>query len=74
MSNTEIYSFIILNVGGIMKDIPGGELDRSFIKWDTSRELYEAASRAVNENRAERYASVKDFYEAWLKMSNTEKI
>ena len=64
----------VFNMGAIAFTLLGGELDRSFIKWDASRELYEVASRAVNENRAERYASVKDFYEAWLKMSNTEKI
>ncbi|EJS68929.1 serine/threonine protein kinase [Bacillus cereus] len=64
----------VFNMGAIAFTLLGGELDRSFIKWDASRELYEVASRAVNENRAERYASVKEFYEAWLKMSNTEKI
>ena len=35
--------------------------DRSFTKWEASRDLYEIAYRAVNENRTERYASVKEF-------------
>ncbi|MEC2520612.1 serine/threonine protein kinase, partial [Bacillus cereus] len=32
------------------------------------------AYRAVNDNRAERYASVTEFYEAWLKAADAEKI
>ena len=52
----------------------GGEKDRSFIKWEASKELYEVAYRAVNANRAERYASVIEFYEAWLKAANAERI
>ncbi len=34
------------------------------------RDLYEIAYRAVNENRTERYASVKEFYEEWVNVSN----
>ena len=41
--------------------ILGGGKDRSFTKWEASRDLYEIAYRAVNEKRTERYASVKNF-------------
>lgn len=60
----------VYNMGAIAFALLGCGQDRSFLKWDASKELYEVAYRAVNENRAERYASVKEFYEAWLKGSN----
>ncbi|PEC22034.1 protein kinase domain-containing protein [Bacillus cereus] len=60
----------VYNMGAIAFALLGCGQDRSFIKWEASKELYEIAYRAVNENRAERYASVKEFYEAWLKVSN----
>ncbi|MGY1462338.1 serine/threonine protein kinase [Bacillus toyonensis] len=64
----------VFNMGAVAFALLGGEKDRSFIKWDASKELYEVASRAVNENRAERYTSVKEFYEAWLKVSSAKMI
>ena len=64
----------VFNMGAMAFSLLGGEKDRSFIKWEASKELYEVAYRAVNDNRAERYASVTEFYEAWLKASNAEKI
>ncbi|MEA1010937.1 protein kinase [Bacillus cereus] len=60
----------VYNMGAIAFALLGCGQDRSILKWDASEELYEVAYSAVNENRAERYASVKEFYEAWLKVSN----
>lgn len=64
----------VFNMGAMAFALLGGGKDRTFIKWDASKGLYEVAYRAVNENRAERYASVKEFYEAWLNVSDTAKI
>ncbi|EEK78623.1 serine/threonine protein kinase [Bacillus cereus] len=64
----------VFNMGAMAFALLGGGKDRTFIKWDASKELYEVAYHAVNENRAERYASVKEFYEAWLNVSATAKI
>ncbi|EEL55871.1 MULTISPECIES: protein kinase domain-containing protein [Bacillus] len=64
----------VFNMGAMAFSLLGDEKDRSFIKWEASKELYAVAYRAVNDNRAERYASVTEFYEAWLKASNAEKI
>ncbi|MGE6540700.1 protein kinase domain-containing protein [Bacillus luti] len=64
----------VFNMGAMAFTLLGGEKDRTFIKWDASKELYEVAYRAVNENRVERYASVNEFYEAWLNVSDTAKI
>lgn len=52
----------------------GGGQDRSFMKWEASEGLYEVAYRAVNENRSERYASMEEFNNAWLKAYNTENL
>ena len=46
---------------------------RSFTKWEASKDLYEIAYRAVNENRIERYASVEAFYEEWLNVANAKR-
>ena len=64
----------VFNMGAMAFAILGGGKDRSFTKWEASRDLYEIAYRAVNENRTERYASVKEFYEEWVNVSNTKKI
>ena len=53
--------------------ILGGGKDRSFTKWEASRDLYEIAYRAVNENRTERYASVEEFYEEWVNVLNIKR-
>ena len=45
----------------------------SFTKWEASKDLYEIAYRAVNENRIERYASVEAFYEEWLNVANAKR-
>ncbi|HDR7795581.1 TPA: serine/threonine protein kinase [Bacillus luti] len=64
----------VFNMGAMAFSLLGGEQDRSFFKWDASKELYEIAYRAVNENRAERYTSVREFYETWLNVNDMEKI
>ncbi|MCU5408794.1 serine/threonine protein kinase [Bacillus cereus] len=64
----------VFNMGAMAFSLLGGEKDRSFIKWEASKELYEVAYRAVNENRAERYASVTEFYDSWLNAANAERI
>ncbi|UPJ19064.1 serine/threonine protein kinase [Bacillus cereus] len=64
----------VFNMGAMTFSLLGGEKDRSFIKWEASKELYEVAYRAVNENRAERYASVTEFYDSWLNAANAERI
>ena len=63
----------VFNMGAMAFAILGGGKDRSFTKWEASRDLYEIAYRAVNENRTERYASVKEFYEEWVSVSNTKR-
>ncbi|PIE94769.1 protein kinase domain-containing protein [Bacillus fungorum] len=64
----------VFNMGAMAFAILGGEKDRSFIKWEASKELYKIAFRAVNENRIERYVSVETFYEEWLNAANAEKV
>ncbi len=64
----------VFNMGAMAFAILGGGKDRSFAEWEASRDLYETAYRAVNENRAERYASVEEFYEEWVNVLNTKKI
>ena len=55
----------VFNMGAIAFGLLGGELDRSFSKWDASKELYDVAIRAVDKNRSQRYSSVEEFYNAW---------
>lgn len=43
----------------------GGELDRSFSKWEAGKALYEIALRAVQENRDLRYKSVAELTSVW---------
>ncbi len=55
----------VFNIGAIVFGLLGGELDRSFSKWDATQGLYQVAIRAVEENRNKRYSTVKEFYNAW---------
>lgn len=55
----------VFNLGAIAFGLLGGEMDRSFSKWDANQALYEVALRAVEEDRNKRYSTVKDFYYAW---------
>lgn len=55
----------VFNMGAVAFALLGGELDRSFTKWEANAELYDVAIRAVDRDRAKRYPSVREFYEAW---------
>lgn len=55
----------VFNIGAMAFALIGGELDRSFAKWEAGRELYEVAIRAVNANRQLRYPNVAEFKTAW---------
>lgn len=55
----------VFNLGAIAFGLFGGELDRSYSKWDAGIKLYEVALKAVEEKRENRYQSIKDFYNAW---------
>lgn len=60
----------VFNMGAIAFGLFGAELDRSFLKWDAGDTLYNVASKAVRENREERYASVEEFHFYWLENVN----
>ncbi|MCM3441397.1 serine/threonine-protein kinase [Metabacillus halosaccharovorans] len=55
----------VFNLGAIAFGLLGGEMDRSFSKWDANQALYEVALRSVKEDRNKRYSTVRDFYYAW---------
>ncbi len=55
----------VFNMGAIAFGLLGGELDRSFSKWDAGRELYEVAVKAVEKERGKRFSSVAEFFSAW---------
>ncbi|UOY93320.1 serine/threonine-protein kinase [Ectobacillus sp. JY-23] len=43
----------------------GDGRNRSFTYWEANKDLYEVARKAIQENREERYTSVKAFFQAW---------
>jgi serine/threonine-protein kinase len=55
----------VFNMGATAFALLGGEVDRSFEKWEGSEALYEVALKAVSPDRSGRYASVSAFREAW---------
>ncbi|TVX93538.1 serine/threonine protein kinase [Paenibacillus agilis] len=55
----------VFTMGAMAFALLGGELDRSFSKWDAGKLLHEVAVRAVNEDRELRFASVAAFKAAW---------
>ncbi|KQL34381.1 protein kinase [Psychrobacillus sp. FJAT-21963] len=55
----------VFNMGATAFCLLGGELDRSYLKWDASAELYKVTTRAIEEDRSKRYANVEEFYFAW---------
>ncbi|MBS4193592.1 serine/threonine-protein kinase [Lederbergia citri] len=57
----------VFNMGAVAFCLLGGELDRSFEKWDASLELYHVALRAVEKDRSKRFGSVEEFLNAWKK-------
>lgn len=52
-------------MGAIAFSLIGGELDRSFSKWEAGKELYNVAIKATESNRNDRYVSMADFFTAW---------
>lgn len=71
----ELNAFIdgrtnVFNMGAIAFGLIGGELNRSFTKWDGNKALYEVALKAVDENRQDRFATVKEFLSAWEEAVN----
>ncbi|WP_219375087.1 serine/threonine-protein kinase [Bacillus mycoides] len=60
----------VFTLGAIVFGVMGGEMDRSFSKWDANKALYEVALRAVEEDRNKRYSTVKAFYDAWKAVLN----
>lgn len=57
----------VYNLGAVIFGLIGGEMDRSFSKWDESQELYEVALKAVEEERSKRYISINELYDVWKK-------
>lgn len=43
----------------------GGELDRSFEKWEANKALFEVASKAISKDRKERFQSIDEFISTW---------
>ena len=59
-SITNVYTMGVLLFGLI-----GGESDRSFEKWEGSKELYELACKAAFSERNLRFQSIEEFYKEW---------
>ncbi len=55
----------VFNMGAVAFGLLGGELDRSYEKWEAGRALYEVALRAVNPDRDLRFPNVAQFKKAW---------
>ncbi|WP_440117949.1 protein kinase domain-containing protein [Paenibacillus sp. QZ-Y1] len=57
----------VFNMGAMAFSLLGGELDRSYARWDAGAALYKVVIRAVNPERNQRYRSVAELNEAWKK-------
>jgi serine/threonine-protein kinase len=55
----------VFTMGAIAFGFLGGELDRSFEKWEASKKLYNVAYKAVENDKLKRYHTVMEFYKAW---------
>jgi len=55
----------VFHMGAAAFVLLGGELDRSYSKWEAGKALYEVALRAVNPDRRLRYSNVAEFKAAW---------
>lgn len=55
----------VFNMGAMAFALVGGTLDRTYESWEAGEELYQVAMKAVEKNKNNRYASVKDFYTEW---------
>lgn len=52
-------------MGVLLFGLIGGESDRSFEKWEGSKELYELARNAIFPERELRFQSIEDFFKNW---------
>lgn len=59
----------VYNLGALAFGLLGGELDRSFEKWEADEKLYNIALKAVSEKKEDRYNSILDFYNDWIRES-----
>lgn len=55
----------VFNMGATAFVLLGGEIDRSFSKWEAGKQLYDIALQAVEENHDLRHCSVTEFYAVW---------
>lgn len=55
----------VFNMGAMAFSLLGGELDRSFAKWEAGIELYKVAVKAVDPNREDRFSTLAEFINAW---------
>lgn len=55
----------VFTMGAIAFGLLGGEMDRSFSRWEAGERLYQVALRAVSEDREARYENVAAFKAAW---------
>ncbi len=55
----------VFTMGATAFCLLGGELDRSYLKWDVGEELYAIAKRATESEKRNRYSTVKEFYDEW---------
>ncbi|WP_434752166.1 serine/threonine protein kinase [Paenibacillus amylolyticus] len=55
----------VFNMGAMAFALLGGELDRSWERWEAGEALYDVVLCAVNADRTLRYTSVAEFGRAW---------
>ncbi|MFD1954546.1 serine/threonine protein kinase [Paenibacillus thailandensis] len=55
----------VFTMGATAFALLGGELDRSFEKWEAGEALYQVALQAVNPDRMTRYESLTEMKRAW---------
>ena len=56
----------VFNMGAVAFCLFGGELNRSFEKGDVSKDLFEVALKAVENDREKRYTNVEEFHKDWM--------
>lgn len=54
-------------LGAMAFEILGNSRNKVYSEWNTSKELYEIARKAVDPNRENRFQSIKEFHVAWNK-------
>ncbi|WP_425414510.1 serine/threonine protein kinase [Paenibacillus pinihumi] len=55
----------VFTMGAIAFGLLGGEMDRSYEKWEAGDRLHQVALRAVSHERSKRYNSIAEFKQAW---------